>query len=221
MPGRVEVEDVADALDVEAARRDVRRDEDIDRSITESLKLRQARALVDIAMDLAGLVAMALQALVELAHGRLAVAEDDGALHLLIVEQRAQRLALLARIHLHQMLGDVGGGGRRPGDLDRLGIAEEAVGQLLDDRRHRRGKQQGLPLRRKLGADMLDVRDEAHVEHPVRLVDHQHAAAVEQDLAPFEQVHQATRRGDQHVDALFQRLDLIPHLHAADQQRHG
>ena len=118
------------------------------------------------------------------------------------------------------MLGDVGGGGRRPGDLDRLGIAEEAVGQLLDDRRHRRGKQQGLPLRRKLGADMLDVRDEAHVEHPVRLVDHQHAAAVEQDLAAPEQVHQPTRRRDQHVDALFQRLHLIAHLHAADQQRH-
>ena len=45
-------------------------------------------------------------------------------------------------------------------------------------------------------------------------------AAVEQDLAAPEQVHQAARRGDQHVDALFERLDLVAHLNAADQQRH-
>ena len=73
---------------------------------------------------------------------------------------------------------------------------------------------------RKLRADFLDVRDEAHVEHPVGFVDHQQVAVVEHDLAAAEQVHQPARRGDQHVDALFQRLDLVAHLHAADQQRH-
>ena len=44
--------------------------------------------------------------------------------------------------------------------------------------------------------------------------------SVEHDLAALEQVHQASRRRDQDVDALFQRLDLVAHLNAADQQRH-
>ena len=72
----------------------------------------------------------------------------------------------------------------------------------------------------QLGADFLDVGDEAHVEHPVGFVDDQQVAVVEHDLAAAEQVHQPAGRRDQHVDALFQRLDLVAHLHAADQQRH-
>ena len=107
-----------------------------------------------------------------------------------------------------------------PGDLDALGVVQELVGQLLDRRRHRRREQQGLARLRQLRADFLDVRDEAHVEHPVGFVDHQKLAAVEHDLAAAEQVHQPARRRDQHVDALFQRLDLVAHLNAADQQRH-
>ena len=43
----------------------------------------------------------------------------------------------------------------------------------------------------------------------------------EHDLAAPEQVHQPARRRDQDVDALFQRLDLIAHLHAADQECHA
>jgi hypothetical protein len=42
----------------------------------------------------------------------------------------------------------------------------------------------------------------------------------QQDLAALEQVHQPARGGDQHVDAFVERLDLVAHLHAADQQRH-
>ena len=220
MPGRVEIEDVADALDIKAARSHVRCDQDIDRTVAESLQFRDTRRLVNVPVNLAGLVSVALQALVEFAHGRLAIAEDDGALHLLPVEEGAQRFALLARIHLHQMLRDIGRSGRRARDLDRLGIAEEAIRQFLDDGRHGGREEQRLPLRGQFGADMLNVGNEPHVEHAVRFVDHQHVAAIEQDLAPLEQVHQAAGRGDQHVDALFQRLDLIAHLDAANQQSH-
>jgi hypothetical protein len=46
------------------------------------------------------------------------------------------------------------------------------------------------------------------------------SAAGEQDLAALEQVHQAARGRDQHVDALFERGDLVAHVHAADEQRH-
>jgi hypothetical protein len=70
----------------------------------------------------------------------------------------------------------------------------------------------------ELGADFLDVGDEAHVEHPVRLVDHEQVAAVQHDLAAAEQVHQPARRGDQDVDALFSFLIwsamLVPPIRA-------
>src|SRR3546814_4332808 len=98
---------------------------------------------------------------------------------------------------------------------------EELVGQLLDRRRHSRREEQGLPLGRQLGADFLDIRDEAHVENPVRLVDDEQVAVGEQDLASSEQVHQPAGGRDQYVDAFFKRLLLIAHADAADQQRHG
>ena len=109
---------------------------------------------------------------------------------------------------------------RRPGDLDRLRLVEELGRQFLDRRRHGRREQQGLPRLGQFRADFLDVGDEAHVEHAVGFVDHQQIAAVEHDLAAAEQVHQPARGRDQHVDALFERLDLVAHLNAADQQRH-
>ena len=220
MPGRIEVEDVADALDVEPARRDVRRDEDVDVAVLEAVEFGDAARLIHVAVNLARAIAVPLQRLGEFAHRRLAVAEDDRGGDALFLDQVAQRIALGALAGLDEKLGNVHVGARGPRHLDRLGIRQEFVGKLLDRRRHRRGEEQGLAIRRQLGADILDVGDEPHVEHPVRLVDDEHVAAGEQDLAALEQVHQAARRRDQHVDALFERLDLIAHLHAADQQRH-
>ena len=102
-----------------------------------------------------------------------------------------------------------------------LGIGEELVGKLLDRPRHGCRKQKRLPRRGKLGTDALDVRNEAHVEHAVRFVDHQQFASVKEDVAAIKQIHQPPGRGNQHVDAFFERLHLITHRNAADQQGHG
>ena len=72
----------------------------------------------------------------------------------------------------------------------------------------------------QLGADFLDIGDEAHVEHPVSLVDHEQVATGKQYLATTEQVHQPSGRGDQHIDASAKGLHLVAHRYAADQQGH-
>src|SRR3546814_12254137 len=74
---RIEVEDVADALDVEPARRHVGGDENIDVARLEPVEFGDAARLFHVAMNLAGALAMALPRLGEFAHRRLAVAEDD------------------------------------------------------------------------------------------------------------------------------------------------
>ena len=73
--------------------------------------------------------------------------------------------------------------------------------------------------RRQQLADALDIRDEPHVEHAVGLVDHQDLDAGEQDLAAAEVIEQATRRGDQHIDATIELAQLVIEGNAADQQR--
>src|SRR3546814_15778365 len=62
------------------------------------------------------------------------------------------------------------------------------------------------------------VRDEPHIEHSVSLIDHEEIASGEKDITAPEQVHKPSRRGYQHIAALFRRLYLLPHRHATNPQ---
>ena len=95
LPRNVEIDDVADALHVEAARGDVGGDEDGDLVLLEPVELGDAVALVHVALDLADREAGALEAGVELADRGLLVAEDDRVLELLAAQDGAQHVALL------------------------------------------------------------------------------------------------------------------------------
>ena len=69
-----------------------------------------------------------------------------------------------------------------------------------------RGLQRGreeerLALARRPGDDPVDGGLEAHVEHPVGLVDDQHANVIEVERAPLEQVLEPARGGDDDVGA--------------------
>ena len=100
-----------------------------------------------------------------------------------------------------------------------FGLLQEGIGQAADFRRHGGGEEQCLALARQQGDDALDIGDEAHVQHAVGFVDHQHAHIGQQQPAALEQIDQTARGGDQHVHALAQRILLVGHALAADQQR--
>ena len=63
--------------------------------------------------------------------------------------------------------------------------------------------------------------DEAHVEHAVGFVQHEHIDIVEAHRAAVVKVEQPAGRRHQHVDAARQRADLSADRHAADDQRRG
>jgi hypothetical protein len=87
-------------------------------------------------------------------------------------------------------------------------LAHVAAGQRDDLRLHRRREQHGLTLRRKLRDDLLDVGQEAQVEHLVGLVQHQGADGTQVQLALPGQVQQSSGSADDHVDTLVELLDL-------------
>ena len=111
-----------------------------------------------------------------------------------------------------------GGGGGRHRDADR--VAQHLVCQLGDLPRHGRGEEQRLALGRQLGDDPADVVDEAHVEHAVGFVEHEHLDAIEMDGTVLHEVEQPAGGGDQDVDAVRERADLAIDRHAADGERH-
>ena len=98
------------------------------------------------------------------------------------------------------------------------GRVQELIGELLDLVGERRGEQQVLPLLawRQQRHDALDVGDEAHVEHPVGLVEHEDLDLAEVDALLLDVVEQASRRGDEDLDAGAHDRQLLLDVDAAE-----
>jgi hypothetical protein len=74
---------------------------------------------------------------------------------------------------------------------------------------------------RRLVDDAAHVGNEAHVEHAVGFVDHQHFHAAQVDDAPVDEVEQPSRRRHEYVDGTFGQLQtLFVEVHAADNADH-
>ena len=74
-----------------------------------------------------------------------------------------------------------------------------AAGQLADLAVERRREEHRLAVAGRQPDDPVDLRLEAHVEHPVGLVEHEHRDGVERDQLPVDEVLQAAGRGDEHL----------------------
>jgi hypothetical protein len=112
------------------------------------------------------------------------------------------------------------GGRVAPAHLHDHRPAQVLARQRLDLGRHGGAEQQRLAIRRDTLDDAIDLRREAHVEHAVRLVEHQHLEIVEHDVASLEMVEQPAGRRDDDVDAVAQRLLLRLVGHAAEDRDH-
>jgi hypothetical protein len=110
---------------------------------------------------------------------------------------------------------------RAHSDLNDDGLAQILARQRLDFGGHRGAEQQRLTVLRQLAHDAVDLRREAHVEHAVRLVQHEHLEVVEHHVLPLEVVDQAARRCDDDVHAAAQLLLLRVERHPAEHRRDG
>ncbi len=151
----------------------------------------------------------------------LAVTEDKGVLDLLVGENSQQFLVLLPWGNFHQMLRDIFGGAGWWCDRDLFRGHHEAVDQTTDFRRQSSREHEGLAALGQQADDFLNVRDEAHIHHPVTFVDDQQFDIGKQDTAPIKQVEQAARCCDQYVNAAIELLDLLVHGDTTDQQGLG
>jgi hypothetical protein len=108
---------------------------------------------------------------------------------------------------------------RNTRDLDALRVVQQLGGEVGDVLGEGRREQQVLAFGRQLGQDLLDVMDEAHVEHAVGFVEDEDFHVRQIDGFLVGQVEQATWAGDQHVEALGHGLDLRIHADAAEDHR--
>ena len=142
-----------------------------------------------------GPVSGLLQLAVQLGGAVLGAAEDYGHGVPLRVDEGAQGAGLVPAVHLVvDLLHGVDRGGLGLDGQVARG-AHVALDHAPDLRRHRRREEGGLPLPLGgVGEDAPDVRGEAHVEHPVGLVEHEIAHGVQAQGAALEVVQDAPWR---------------------------
>ena len=109
-----------------------------------------------------------------------------------------QAVAVLEAVHVEHVLVDRGVGRARVLHLHPLRLAQQARGDVAHGARQRGGEAHGLALGVQRARDQQHVVGEAHVEHAVGLVEHQHFHAREVDPALVELVHQPPGRRHQH-----------------------
>ena len=138
----------------------------------------------------------------------LGAGEDQRLMHVALLDDLGEQRLFLGFFDKIDLLLDLIHRLGRRGDRDMLGIAEHALRKRGDLLRDGRRKQQRLPLGGQVFDDALDVREKAHIQHAVGLVQHKALHAVELDDALPHQIPQAAGRGDQDIRAALDRLDL-------------
>ncbi len=105
------------------------------------------------------------------------------------------------------------------GHFDAQGVGQDVAGQAGDLVGHGGREERRLAPLGQRRDDPPDVVNEAHVEHPVGLVEDEVGHPVEAQVALAEQVQEPPRGRDQDVDAARQRPNLRMLADAAEDHR--
>ncbi len=186
--GDVVVDDVGHVLHVQPPGRHVRRHQQLGLPSPEALHHPVALYLAEVAVERLGRVGAAHQPISQVVHAPLGAAEHDGRRRLLEVQDARQHLELVAPPHLEVDLPNLGHRHGLGPDGDPLRMGQVLVGQLDDGLGQGGREERRLPLGRRGPEDSLDVLDEAHGEHLVGLVQHDHAHAAQLQGAPSDVV---------------------------------
>jgi hypothetical protein len=197
----VEVDHVRDLRHVDAAGGDVRRHERVHGPGFEARKRLLALGLGLVAVHRDGGEVLGPQALHEPVGSALGAHEDERAATTLVAKLAHERAELGVVGYVHEAVLDIGLPlrGRAVHVLAR--IARVGLRDLSRGALERGGEEERLALGGALGDDPVHRRLEAHVEHPVGLVEHEDADVLQREVAALEQVLEPARGGDDDVRA--------------------
>ena len=189
------VDDVGDAGDVDAAGGDVGGDQHLQLVLAEPGQRLLARDLRHVAVQGVGLEAALLEVVGDPLGLPLGAGEDDHLAGVLGLQDPPDHLGLV------EVVGEVDelrGRGHHRGVVRRLGadvhrVPHVPAGQGDDRRGHGRREQHRLPGLGGLGEQLLDVGQEAEVEHLVGLVEHDRVHVGQVERAAVGEVDEPAR----------------------------
>jgi len=203
--GNVIVDDMGNAVDVNAASHDVRRHEHARVTALEALEGLLALGLRAIAVNRRAADTAAVEDFGDAIGAMLRAGEDQHTLKSVIGDETHEQVGFLLTAYGVDRLSDRLDRSGYRGDRDVCGIVERRVDELEDLLGHGRREQEVLTLRRHECHDALHVGRKAHIEHAVGLVEDEHLHVGEVDVTTADEVEKSARSGDEYVDATSQR----------------
>jgi hypothetical protein len=210
---------VRQRLDVDAAGGDVGRHQHLQGAVLEARQRVRALRLATVAVDAVAGDPLLVEELGEAVRPVLGAGEDEDVLDVPPPQQLHQQVGLQVLRDRIDRLRDAGRRRRLALDVQPRRLAQHLAGQLDDRLRQGRREEQRLLRPRQVLEHPPDVRKEAHVQHPVRLVEDEDLEAVELRVVVLEVVEEPPRRRHQDVDPLAEVLLLRPHGDAAEDGR--
>lgn len=213
--GQVEIDDVGDVGDVESAGGYVGGDQHRVIALAKSGERRVALALGASAVNRDRFEAVADQQFRDAIRPDLGAREDDRGIDFVAAEQMQQHRRLVFLGHRIDGLTDGGRRGRGITDPHAGGIDQKLARDLLDFGTHRGRKHQRLAGFPDHPQDSAQLWKEAHIEHPVGLVDDHHFDSIEIDRAAFQVIDEASGTCHQDLNAGAHFTYLLAHRFAA------
>ena len=155
------------------------------------------------------------------ASSRVGVSTSARVVHVGALEQVQQQRRLQVLRHRVDRVSNPDRRRRPPLDVDRRRRLQHLFRELGDRRRHGRAEEQRLPPRRDMAEHAADVGQEPHVEHPVRLVQHEELEPLQLGVRRAKVIQQPARCGDDDVDTAAEGMFLRPHADAAEDRCAG
>ncbi len=213
---QLEVHHMGQLVDVQAAGGDVGGHQHPDGVPLEVRQGAGARGLALVAVNGRGGDAVRLQILGQAVGTMLGAGEHQHLAPVVGADEVGEQLPFALAVHRMDHLLHPLRGGVAAGHFDEGGAVQQPVGQLLDFVREGGREEQVLTPLGQQGQHLADVADEAHVEHPVGLVQHQDLDLGEVHGVLAHVVQQAPGGGHEDVHSAAQPLDLRVDLHPAE-----
>lgn len=214
--GEVVVDDVGDAVDVDAAGGDVGGDEHPNGAAFEVGKGAKALVLGAVGVKGGGFDAVAVEVAGDAVGPVLHFGEDEDGVEGGVDEEVEEKGGFEVLGDLVDELGDAFGGVGAFANLDGFGSLLKFVGEGFDLAAEGGGEHKGLTPGGEGFDDALDGGEETHVEHAVGFVEDEAFEIAEVAVALAHEVDETAGGGDDDVGSVAQGLDLGAFADAAE-----
>ena len=180
--GQIVIDHMGDMVDVQTPGRDVRGHQDEELAFPKLVNGLAPLGLGAAPVDAGGLEPLFLEAVHDAVHPVLGAGKDKHRT-LPFLELGGKLLGFLGLGGVEDFLGDLRQGLGGGADSDAHRVLEVLRGHLLDIVRDGGGEKKCLALPRQLLADLIQLRGETHVQHPIRFVQNEEAVLAEVERA--------------------------------------